>query len=245
MVVPVGINPDEWRRALGFGVVPAVTPTILSDTVAVAPSPADSGLTMDPTDDTLFPDPSSSEGSFYAILCPVGVIPTPQSAEIVLVTALAAGTWTIERALYGTQALDVAVGWVIKWASDASALDLLAYLGTQSPPLNTVSVVKGNATAVVFDLGEDYVGRMIGMRLTATDFVPDGETFGASTDDLNVIVTSFVTSFDGQKWFAVTPTVIGFGGTAAFRMRYLDHPVLWLLPAARYVRFLLQIRIGD
>jgi len=251
MVVPVGINPDEWRRALGLGLVPPATPTIVEDTVAVAPSPADTGLTLTPTDDTLFPDPSSSEGVFYALLYPLGVIPTLRSAEIVHVTGLAAGVWTIERAQYGTQALDVAAGWVIRWSSDAAPLDLLAYLEALPPPLNTVDVVKGSATAVTFDLGEDYIGRMIGIRLTATDFVPDGETFGPSSNDLNVIVTSFSTSFDGQTWFSVSnnAVVVGFGsiagGSAAFRMRYLDHPILYLIPAARYVRFLLQIRIGD
>ena len=84
-------------------------------TVATAPSPATSGLTLVVAagDGAKFP----ATGSFDVVLCPVGQLPlffgTNKNAEIARCTLVSTDTLTIVRAQYGTTAQTVAVGWAV------------------------------------------------------------------------------------------------------------------------------------
>ncbi len=80
-------------------------------TVLAAPSPPASGLTMQPqsTDVAEFPTPP-----FTVVAYPAGVRrPLRSNAELVRVTAEAAGVWTIERAQEGTTAKAIGPGWIV------------------------------------------------------------------------------------------------------------------------------------
>lgn len=76
-------------------------------TVATAPSPATSGLSLvvEAGDGALFPDPP-----FPVIVWPTGQIPLAGSAEVMKVTAVTSDTLTIERAQEGTSARSVVAG---------------------------------------------------------------------------------------------------------------------------------------
>jgi hypothetical protein len=78
--------------------------------VATAPSPATSGTSLVVTtgEGTVFPTPP-----FYAIVHPVGTLPTVAVAEKVLVTAISTDTLTITRAQGIYTAKTVLVGWRI------------------------------------------------------------------------------------------------------------------------------------
>lgn len=75
--------------------------------VATAPSPATSGTTLDVT---------AGQGARYAtppfnaVICPVGVDPTPDNAEVVRVTAITTDALTIIREQEGSSARTVVVG---------------------------------------------------------------------------------------------------------------------------------------
>ena len=125
-------TPEELRERILVGsTFTALVPTVVADTVAVAPSPPTTGTTLTPTDDLLFPDPATY-GVFDAIIYPAGSVPSATTAEVVRVTELAAGVWTIERPKWGTVAKSIAVGWEIRHSPDLIALDLMAYLEQQA-----------------------------------------------------------------------------------------------------------------
>lgn len=76
-------------------------------TIAVAPSPASSGtsLQVQGGDGARFATPP-----FNAIVCPAGLQPLPSNAEIVRVTGIATDTFTIVRTQEGTSARTIVVG---------------------------------------------------------------------------------------------------------------------------------------
>ena len=77
--------------------------------VAVAPSPATSGTSLQVTagKGSFYPAPP-----FYATTGPEDQIANPDFAEIVLVTAVSTDTMTITRARKGTTAKSIDVGWI-------------------------------------------------------------------------------------------------------------------------------------
>jgi len=80
-------------------------------TVAVAPSPADSGTSLEVSsgDGSLFPDPSSV-GEYNCVVKPATDQPLITNAEIVRVTAVSGDTLTITRQQEGTSARTILVG---------------------------------------------------------------------------------------------------------------------------------------
>src|ERR1035437_10228647 len=92
-------------------------------TVATAPSPATSGLTLvvQSGDGAKYPQ----TGSFDVVLCPVGQLPlffgANKNAEIARAT-ISTDTLTLTRAQYGTTAMSVAIGWTVSNAITANLL---------------------------------------------------------------------------------------------------------------------------
>lgn len=80
-------------------------------TVATAPSPAASGTTMTVAHPGRFPDPGV-DGAFNVTVVPADatLAEIASDHEIVRVTALAAGVWTIARAQEGTSARSIIAG---------------------------------------------------------------------------------------------------------------------------------------
>lgn len=87
--------------------MPDSHPLFIFSAVAVAPSPATSGLTLEvtPTEGALFAD-----YPFNATIWPTGVQPTTANAEVIRVTGRSTDTLTIVRAQEGTIARTVIVG---------------------------------------------------------------------------------------------------------------------------------------
>lgn len=107
-------------------------------TVAVAPTPAASGVTLDVAagTGTLFP-----AVPFNATVWPTGVQPTAANAEIVRVTNIATDTFTVTRTQESTSARTVIVGDQIaatvtaKTLTDVEAPTALSIVGTTAPQL--------------------------------------------------------------------------------------------------------------
>lgn len=89
--------------------------------VVTAPSPATSGtsLTLDSGQGARF---DGSE-SFYATAHPEGTLPTLDTAEVVLVTAITTDTFTITRAQGDTTAKSIAIGWRVTASIYADEFD--------------------------------------------------------------------------------------------------------------------------
>lgn len=80
-------------------------------TVATAPSPPTSGtsLVVAASEGANFPQPST-DGAFYVMVCPAGVIPSFANAELLRVTARSTDTFTIVRNQASTSSRTIAVG---------------------------------------------------------------------------------------------------------------------------------------
>lgn len=91
-------------------------------TVAVAPSPATSGvtLTVQVGQGSRFP-----VAPFDVTLVPINTLPTIANAEIARCTNVTGDVLTLTRAQYGTPAQSVAVGWAVDNAVTANLLDQL------------------------------------------------------------------------------------------------------------------------
>lgn len=98
--------------------------------VAVAPSPATSGTSLEVGvgHGTRFP-----AVPFYATIHPDGVLPTLDTAEIVSVTAKSTDTFTITRAQKGTTAQSVAIDWRITASIYAGDVDIHAATTKATP----------------------------------------------------------------------------------------------------------------
>jgi hypothetical protein len=107
-------------------------------TVDVAPSPASSGTTLTPDDAMLFPDPDA-EGAFNVIVWPASEQPDSTNAEILRVTALAAGAWTIDRAEEGTDARSIDPGDQVMLGPTAKTITDLAAGGAVLKSVTDVS----------------------------------------------------------------------------------------------------------
>jgi pectate lyase-like protein len=78
-------------------------------TVATPPTPATTGTTLTPTSVSTFPDPAVS-GPFNVVVWPTGQQPLSTNAEILRVTALAGGIWTITRTQEGSLSRSITTG---------------------------------------------------------------------------------------------------------------------------------------
>lgn len=118
--------------------------------VAVAPSPATSGLTLEleggQGDDM-------PEVPFKALAYPQDVIPTRYNSERVLVTARTDDELTIERGIGVTTAQPIDVGWIV--SNNIFADD---FLGSISDVAKEVPVGSINGTNKLFYTDEPYIG---------------------------------------------------------------------------------------
>lgn len=100
------------------------TGNFIISTVDTAPDPADEGstLTVDSADEGLFTS-LIAVGAFNAVVWPFGVEPRISSAEIIRVTDITDGVFTIERGQEGTTARNIATGWSIAVTPTTKMMD--------------------------------------------------------------------------------------------------------------------------
>ncbi len=87
-------------------------------TVSVAPSPATSGTTLTPTSVATFP----ASAPFRVVAWPSGQLPTAANAEVMLVTGVSAGVWTVKRAIEGSTAQSIVSGYQVQLAETSAFL---------------------------------------------------------------------------------------------------------------------------
>jgi hypothetical protein len=99
--------------------------------VAIAPLPATSGLTLIVTTGT----GANRLGTGRVVLCPYGVDPTPENAEIAEIASVVGDAITLSaRALEGTTARPVDTGWQVIQGLTAGELDNLLRKGLNTLP---------------------------------------------------------------------------------------------------------------
>jgi hypothetical protein len=97
-------------------------------TVAVAPTPADSGTTVEFADPAVLPGDPGDSGPYNLVIWPADVaLALASNAEIIRCVALAAGVFTIDREQEGTSPRTIVVGDQVALAATAKTFhDLLA-----------------------------------------------------------------------------------------------------------------------
>ena len=123
-------------------------------TVATAPIPATSGLTLVVAagEGAKFPS-----GSFYATVWPIGNTPSTTNAEIVLVTNIATDTFTITRAQESTTARTIIAGDQIAQTITAATINSLLQVPHACISDSTTQTITNTtqAQSVLFDTDEE------------------------------------------------------------------------------------------
>lgn len=168
--------------------------------VTVAPSPADSGTTLEVAHPGRLPDPAS--GQYNLVVRPETEQPTPDNAEIVRVTAIAGDQLTVVRGQEGTTPRSILVGDHVALAVTAKTVDDLEALvpahEAEADPHSDylLDKVSGGAASEVpehthvlaaqgghYAHGETYVGSLLTQRfylinhrgdMNPTDGFPEG-----------------------------------------------------------------------
>lgn len=156
-------------------------------TVAVAPSPAGSGLTLDVTDAGPFP-----AVPFNCTASPPNVRPTLANSEIVRVTNITGSTFTIDRAQEGTSAKNIAVGWVI---ANSITVKVITDIETAiNAPVNvSAGATSYQTSAFTFDNANGVSFGITNGIITASVVPPSGAvvSFSAGTTDVAAAGLSF------------------------------------------------------
>lgn len=171
-------------------------------TVAVAPSPAASGLTLDVADASTFP-----AVPFNCTVSPPNVRPTLANSEIVRVTDITGSTFTIDRAQEGTSAKNIAVGWVI---ANSITVKVITDLETAvNAPINvSAGATSYQTSALTFNNGNGVSFGITNGVITASVVPPSGAvvSFSAGTTDVAAAQLSFEDTPGVQ--FALTGSTI-------------------------------------
>ncbi len=162
--------------------------------VAVAPSPATSGTTLevDPGTGTRYP-----ATPFNATTAPDGVLPLHDNSEIVRVTDITGDVLTIVRAQEGTVAKSIAVGWrIADTATDKTFTDIETAI-TDITPGSIYYVhnqISASATWSISHNLDKYPG------VTVVDSAGTVVEGSIQYTNSNTIVITFSAAFSGKAY---------------------------------------------
>ena len=183
--------------------------------VAVAPSPAASGTSLDvaPGDGAKFPTPP-----FNAVIWPTGVQPSTSNAEVVRVTAIATDTLTITRAQEGSSARTVLANDQIAENVTAKSLtDIEGAFQTASASIVPVGTISMWMTDVAPTGYLFLQGQNVSRTTYSALFALWGTTFGAGDG-----ATTF-TLPDFQQYIPIGKNPTGTVSTLGAKTGSFDH----------------------